>query len=110
MNALLQSNRFKNVGVINEHTFLHRHFSKGLIEFFKIAHVSTTIDSGCFNGSVITFLIQQEDILHNMTAVLESNRLKNVGVIDEHTFLHRHFSKELIECFRISHVSSTIDS
>ena len=80
------------------------------MEFLGIAHVSSTIDSGCFIRSVVTFLIQQEDILHNMTAVLESNRFKNVGVIDEHTFLHRLFSKKLIEFFRIAHVSSTIDS
>ena len=80
------------------------------MEFLGIAHVSSTIDSGCFIRSVVTFLIQHEDILHNMTAVLESNRFKNVGVIDEHTFLHRLFSKKLIEFLRIAHVSSTIDS
>ena len=45
------------------------------------------------------FCIEQEVILHNMTALLESNRFKNEGVIDEHTFLHRKFSKELIEYF-----------
>ena len=69
------------------------------MEFLRIAHVSSTIDSGCFIGSVVTFLIQQEDILHIMTALSESNRFKNLGVINEHTFLHRNFSKELIEFF-----------
>ena len=69
------------------------------MEFLRISHVSSTIDSGCFIGSVVTFLIQQEDILHNMTAVLESNRLKNVGVINEHTFLHRYFSKKIDRIF-----------
>ena len=69
------------------------------MEFLRIAHVSSTIASGCFIGSVVTFLIQQEDILHIMTALLESNRFKNLGVINKHTFLHRHFSKELIEFF-----------
>ena len=69
------------------------------MEFLRIAHVPSTMDSGCFIESLVTFLIQQEDILHNMNALLESNRFKNVGVINEHTFLHRHFSKELIEFF-----------
>ena len=69
------------------------------MELLRIAHVSSTIDSGCFIGSLVTFLIQQEDILHNMIALLESNRFKKLRVIDEHTFLHRHFSKELIELF-----------
>ena len=80
------------------------------MEFLRIAHVLSTIDSGCFIESLVTFLIQQKKILHNMTALLDSNWFKNLGVINEHTFLHWHFSKELIKCFRIAHVSSTIDS
>ena len=48
-------NLFKNVGIIHERPFLYRHFLWKLIEFLIIAHVSSTIDSWCFIGSVLTF-------------------------------------------------------
>ena len=48
--------------------------------------------------------------MHNMTALSESNRYRNVGVFTERTFFHWHFLRELIGFPRLAHVVSTIDS
>ena len=38
--------------------------------------------------------------MHNMTALSESKSVKNVGVITERTFFHRHFLKRINKIFK----------
>ena len=111
MTAWSESKSLKNVGVFNERTFLHRHFSKRIDRIFKNCSCFIHYRLLRLCRILLNIYISKEDILHYLTAMTESNsfRISNLGFITERIFFHRHFLRELIEFLRIAHVLSTID-
>ena len=73
----------KNVGVIHERPFLHRHFSMKIGGIFK--NCSCFIDYRLLMLYRIrrNFCVLQETILHNMTTLSESKSVKKVGIIND---------------------------
>ena len=71
-----------------------------LLEFLRIAHVSSTLDSWCFIGSVVTFAFNKRT--YCTTKIVDRIKIgsKNVGDIHERTFLHRVFSMTIDGIFK----------
>ena len=78
-----------------------------MIEFLRIAHVSSTVDSWCFIGSVVTFALNKRTLLHYERPLTESKLIQNCRSYYERPFLHRHFSMKIDGIFK--NFSSFID-
>ena len=100
MTTLSESKSVKNVGIINDWPFLYRHFCMKIDRILRIAHASSTIDSWCFIGSVVTFAFNKRTYCTTKQRWQNQNRFKNVGVIHERPFLHRHFSMKIDIIFK----------
>ena len=85
----------KNVGFIHERPFLHRLFLWKLMELLRIAHVSSTIGSWCFIGSVVTFAFYKRPYSTTWLRCQNQNLLKKVGIINDWPFLYRHFCMKI---------------
>ena len=71
-----------------------------LIEFLRIAHVSSTIDSWCFIGSVVTFALDKRPYCTKWLRCQNQNLFKNVGIINDWPFLYRHFCMKIDRIFK----------
>ena len=90
----------KNVGVIHERPFFHRLFLWKLMEFLRIAHVSSTIGSWCFSGSVVTFAFYKRPYSTTWLRCQNQNLFKKVGIINDWPFLYRHFCMKIVGFFK----------
>ena len=90
----------KNVGFIHERPFLHRLFLWKLMEFLRIAHVSSTIGSWCFIGSVVTFAFYKRPYCTTWLRCQNQNLFKKVGIINDWPFLYRHFCMKIDRIFK----------
>ena len=97
----------ENVGVIHERPFLHRHFSLKVYRIFKNCSCFIDYRLLMLYRILLNLCIQQEDILHYLTALTESKLFKNVGIIHDWPFLYRHFCMKIDRIFK--HSSCFID-
>ena len=77
------------------------------MEFLRIAHVSSTIDSWCYIGSVVTFAFNKRTYCTTKKRWQNQNRFKNVGIIYDWPLLYRHFCMKIDRIFK--HSSCFID-
>ena len=90
----------KNVGCIQERPFLHRlFFLWKLMEFLRNIHVSSTIGSWCFIGSVVTFAFYKRPYSTTWLRCQNQNLFKKVGIINDWPFLYRHFCMKIDRIF-----------
>ena len=85
----------KTVGVIHERPFFIGFFLWKLMELLRIAHVSSTIGSWCFIGSVVTFAFYKRPYSTTWLRCQNQNLLKKVGIISDWPFLYRHFCMKI---------------
>ena len=88
----------------------HRHFLRELIGFPRLDHVVSTIDSLCFIGIFLTFVINKGTNCPNRQICRNLNLLKTEGVITERTFFHMHFLRNLLGFSRLANIIFTIES
>ena len=85
----------ENVGVIHERPFLHQHFSMKIDRIFKNCSCFIDYRLLMLYRILLNWCIQQEDILHYLTALTESKSFKNVGNIHDWPFLYRNFCMKI---------------
>ena len=90
---------FKKCRIYSRATLSSSAFLRKLMEFLRIAHVSSTIGSWCFIGSVVTCAFYKRPYSTTWLRCQNQNLLKKVGIINDWPFLYRHFCMKIDRIF-----------
>ena len=98
--ALTESKSVKKCRSYYERPFLHRHFSMKIDWIFKNCSCFIDYRLLMLYRILLNLCIQQEDILHYLTALTESKSVKKCRNYYDWPFLYRHFCMKIDRIFK----------